>query len=194
MLLQRPWLVAPSSSFASERPAQQGVPRRGEHGRRRAHTVAAERSAAPGDLVTVRLTSENEAVAASVASEEPLMFQLGSDGIMGNELFQVIDKATRGLKVGDKSDVELKSPDWNPELLFEVALSHPEVERLEGRYKNQGGLKQGAVVELANGATAVVLEKSEESVIFDANSPFASQPASLQLELLGIEDGEEAAV
>lgn len=51
--------------------------------------MAAERSAAPGDLVTVRLTSDNEAVAASVASEEPLMFQLGSEGIMGNELFQV---------------------------------------------------------------------------------------------------------
>lgn len=51
--------------------------------------MAAERSAAAGDLVTVRLTSDNETVAASVASEEPLMFQLGSEGIMGNELFQV---------------------------------------------------------------------------------------------------------
>ena len=83
--------------------------------------------------------------------------------------------------------MELKSPDWNPELLFEVALNHPEVERLEGRYKSQGGVQVGAVVELANGATALILAKSDQTVTLDANGAFASQPAELRIELLHIE-------
>ena len=36
--------------------------------------------------------------------------------------------------------------------LAQVPRDHEEVIRLEGRYKNQGGLKEGMVVELANGA------------------------------------------
>ena len=101
--------------------------------------------------------------------------------------WQVIDKATRGLSVGERSAGELKSPDWDPELLFDVPLNHPEVERLEGRYKTQGGLQVGAVVELANGSSAVVLAKSSEGVTLDANSAFASQPAKLDIELMNIE-------
>lgn len=102
-------------------------------------------------------------------------------------MLQVVDQATRGLSVGQQSAVELASPAWNPELLFDVPLDHPEVERLEGRYKSQGGLKVGAVVELANGASAVVLEKTGEKVTLDANSAFASQPATLSIELLHID-------
>ena len=68
--------------------------------------------------------------------------------------------------------------------MFDVPLEHPEVQRLEGRSKSQGGLQVGAVVELTNGASAVVLAKTTDFVTFDANSAFASQPANLDIELL----------
>jgi hypothetical protein len=41
----------------------------------------------------------------------------------------------RGLGVGEVVEVEMSGGDWRPELLFSVPRSHPEVERLEGRYK-----------------------------------------------------------
>jgi hypothetical protein len=37
--------------------------------------------------------------------------------------------------VGEKVEIELSGGDWRPELLFAVPRDHPEVERLEGRYK-----------------------------------------------------------
>ena len=40
-------------------------------------------------MVTVRLTSANEAMQSSLLGDEPLVFELGSEGIVGNELFQV---------------------------------------------------------------------------------------------------------
>lgn len=89
--------------------------------------------------------------------------------------------------VGQVTALELQSPEWNPELLFEVPAGHPEVERLEGRYKAQGGVQIGAVVELANGASAVVVSKTDNAVMLDANSPFASQPTTLNIELLDID-------
>ena len=39
-------------------------------------------------MVTVRLTCA-EGTDQALASEQSLVFQLGSDGVMGNELFQV---------------------------------------------------------------------------------------------------------
>lgn len=45
---------------------------------------------------------------------------------------------------------------------MQVPRNHPEIERLEGRYKNLGGLKEGLVVELANGNMALVAATTPE--------------------------------
>ncbi len=48
---------------------------------------------------------------------------------------QAFDGAVRGLGVGEAIELEMSGGDWQPELLFTVPKDHPEVERLEGRYK-----------------------------------------------------------
>lgn len=49
--------------------------------------------------------------------------------------WQAFDGAVRGLGVGESVEIEISGGDWQSELLFTVPRDHPEVERLEGRYK-----------------------------------------------------------
>jgi FKBP-type peptidyl-prolyl cis-trans isomerase 2 len=58
---------------------------------------------------------------------------------------------------------------------------------LEGRYKNQGGLQEGLVVELANGASAMVVDVSESSVKIDANNMMAGKTRTFEVTLVDIE-------
>ena len=96
----------------------------------------------------------------------------------------------RGLAVGETTSLEAAGGQWDPALLFTVPASHPEVERLAGRYKNVGGLADGLVVELANGARAVVTKLVEgESVTLDANDMLAGRKRIFELTLVGIDDG-----
>lgn len=76
---------------------------------------------------------------------------------------------------------------WDPNLLFNVPINHQEVERLQGRYKNVGGLKEGLVVELSNGGMAVVTQMTDEGVQLDANSMLAGKKLTFELEIVGIE-------
>jgi hypothetical protein len=48
---------------------------------------------------------------------------------------QAFDGALRGLAVGESVELQLQGGDWQKELLFVVPRDHPEIERLEGRYK-----------------------------------------------------------
>lgn len=48
---------------------------------------------------------------------------------------QAFDGAVRGLGVGEAVELEIRGGDWRPELLFTVPRDHPEITRLEGRYK-----------------------------------------------------------
>lgn len=64
---------------------------------------------------------------------------------------------------------------------------HAEITRLEGRYKNQGGLKEGLVVELANGASAVVVDVSDDAVKLDANNMMAGKTRTFEVTLVEIE-------
>lgn len=70
---------------------------------------------------------------------------------------------------------------------LQVPREHEEIARLEGRYKNQGGLKEGMVVELANGASAIVVGVSEEAVRIDANNMMAGKTRTFEVRLLDIE-------
>ena len=68
--------------------------------------------------------------------------------------------------------------------------THPEIERLEGRYRSQGGLKEGMLVELANADTALVVALGEASVRLDANNMMAGKSRVFELELVALERGQ----
>jgi FKBP-type peptidyl-prolyl cis-trans isomerase 2 len=51
-----------------------------------------------------------------------------------------------------------------------------------------GGLAAGLVVELSNGANAVVIEMDDANVKLDANSMLAGKKMLIDLELVGISD------
>jgi FKBP-type peptidyl-prolyl cis-trans isomerase 2 len=72
-------------------------------------------------------------------------------------------------------------------LSLQVPRDHPEVQRLEGRYKNVGGLAEGLVVELANGKPAAVVEVTDELVRLDANAMLAGKTRFFELELVAVE-------
>ena len=71
-------------------------------------------------------------------------------------------------------------------IALQVPRDHEEIARLEGRYKNQGGLKEGMVVELANGASAIVVGLSDEAVRIDANNMMAGKTRTFEVMLLDI--------
>lgn len=145
-----------------------------------------------GDLVTLHFvckTPQGEVLESTREKGEPLTFELGAGEVVGNALFQSFDAAVRGLAVGDKVEIEASGGDWNPDLLFRAPRDHPEVERLEGRYKNQGGLQLNMLVELANGALAMVVELTEQEVHLDANNMAAGKTVMFELEMMNIERG-----
>ena len=93
--------------------------------------------------------------------------------------------------------------EWDSNLMFEVPLDHEEVQRLAGRYQkcvtfcllsahtplghSVGGLTKGLVVELSNGAQAVVLEVGAATVKLDANPMMAGRSLTFELELVAID-------
>ena len=85
--------------------------------------------------------------------------------------------------------VELKplQENWSQDLLFTVPHDHPEVERLEGKFQGSGGLQEGMIVELANGAQAQVVKLSNEAVMLDANDATAGRRVTFELELMTID-------
>ncbi|KAG2494977.1 hypothetical protein HYH03_006910 [Edaphochlamys debaryana] len=109
--------------------------------------------------------------------------------MMGNRLFQGFDEAVRGMAVGQTTVLEASGGEWRRELMFTVPRDHPEVQRLEGRYKNHGGLAAGLVVELANGGMAVILQATDQEVQLDANNMLAGKTFTIELELVGIDNG-----
>eukprot|EP00198_Chlamydomonas_reinhardtii_P006562 XP_001695898.1 peptidyl-prolyl cis-trans isomerase, FKBP-type [Chlamydomonas reinhardtii] len=169
------------------------------------------RYAAVGDIVSINFVMRDEDGKVLQSSEtdlgEPLAFEVGAGDMMGNRLFQGFDEAVRGMAVGQTTVLEASGGEWKRELLFAVPRDHPEVARLEGRYKNvdktgrppppslprllprhsQGGLAAGLVVELANGAMAVILEVNDAEVKLDANNMLAGKTFTIELELVSID-------
>lgn len=84
-------------------------------------------------------------------------------------------------------ELEPLQENWTQELLFTVPADHPEVQRLQGKFRAAGGLQEGMVVELANGAQAHVLKLSEGNVVLDANSATAGRRVAFELELMSID-------
>lgn len=72
----------------------------------------------------------------------------------------------------------------------QVPRDHEEMQRLDGRYKNQGGLQDGLVVELSNGASAVVVAVTDDAVKIDANNMMAGKRRIFEVTLLSIEPAQ----
>lgn len=66
--------------------------------------------------------------------------ELGVGDIVGNPLLQALDSAVRGLGVGDAVKLKVSGGPFVKELLFKVPADHPEVARLNGRYKSCAAL------------------------------------------------------
>ncbi|KAL4452593.1 hypothetical protein ABPG75_008255 [Micractinium tetrahymenae] len=146
--------------------------------------------AVEGDIVTLNwkcFSEEGELLESSDQNEEPTTFEVGAGDIVGNRLFEAFDEAVRGLAVGDFTRIQAEGGEWKQELMFKVPRGHPEIERLEGRYKNQGGLREGLLVELSNGGMALVVKADDEAVILDANNMLAGKKLWFELELAAID-------
>jgi FKBP-type peptidyl-prolyl cis-trans isomerase 2 len=156
-----------------------------------ASTDPPARKAEVGDTVSIHwacLDDQGNTIETSRTSGEPTTFEVGAGDIVGNELFEAFDEAVRGLSVGETIGIKADGPAWTEELMFNVPLDHPEIERMNGRYKNQGGCHEGLLAELSNGGMAVVVKVDEEAgmVVLDANSMMAGKSLIFELELLEI--------
>ena len=144
-----------------------------------------------GDLVMIQFVCRDQdgtVLESSYELNEPLSFEVGAGDMMGNKLFQGFDEAVRGMAVGQKTILEAVGGEWNQELLFYVPHDHPEVERLQGRYKNQGGLREGLIVELSNNNMALVVAVDEKGVKIDANNMMAGKKLFFELEVIAIKE------
>ena len=103
--------------------------------------------------------------------------------------------------------VKTDGGEWNADLLFKIPVSHPEIERLQGRYQksvrhlcretvcernlscvflSQGGLEKGKVVELMNKQLALVVDVNATHVTLDANNMMAGKRLVFEVSLDGI--------
>ena len=157
-------------------------------------TASDEPGAAEGDVVTLSYDTvvdgaDGGPTTALAPPDEPLTFEVGASGVMGNPLFQAFDRAVRGLRVGDSAVVKALGGEYDKELLFAVPRDHEEVLRLEAEAAASGGLKEGAVVQLANGQAAVLRRVADDGVLIDCNHPLAGAPLSFTLRVLALERG-----
>eukprot|EP00803_Ostreobium_quekettii_P004120 evm.model.scf_281.5 EVM.evm.TU.scf_281.5 scf_281:56694-60434(+) len=142
-----------------------------------------------GDTVSLHYTCrgpDGEVLDSSRERGEPVTFEVGAGDVIGNRLFQGFDGAVRGVGKGEMVVLEAQGGEWKKDLLFTVPREHQEILRLEGRYKNHGGLKEGMVVELANGGMAMVVEMTEGEIKLDANNMMAGRNLTFELEVVDI--------
>lgn len=143
-----------------------------------------------GDIVTIHwscLDDKGAVLETSKTAGEPTTFEVGAGDIVGNQLFEAFDEAVRGLSVGESIGIKADGGEWKEELVFKVPREHPEIQRMEGRYKNQGGVQEGLIAELSNGGLALVMECSDAEVTLDANGMMAGKTLLFEVELLHIE-------
>lgn len=158
-------------------------------------TLVNERKPMAGDLVSVVFsaqTEDGELLQSMEDMEEPITFEVGAADVMGNPLFLAFDKAVQGMVIGEEALVSASGGEYDPNLLFKVPMSHPEVRRLQEELDQpgKGGLHPGATVALSNGNAAVIrdVDKDAETVILDANHPFAGSDLQFAVKLMTIED------
>ncbi len=117
------------------------------------------------------------------------------------------------------SRAALSTPgEYNKELLFAVPRTHEEIARLEAEAAAAGGLREGAIVQLANGQAAVIRKVDDDTVrgvcaaqrlgpapsdvahcalclqvLLDCNHPLAGAPLTFTLTVTALERAHAAA-
>ncbi|CAG9460974.1 unnamed protein product [Pedinophyceae sp. YPF-701] len=143
----------------------------------------------PGDLVAVHydvLDDDGSVIESSREKDQPVEFESGVGNVVGNPIFQGFDDAVQGLGIGERTSLEAEGPEWTKDLMFVVPREHPEIQRLEGRYKSTGGPQEGKIVELSNGGIALIAKIDEKQVVLDANHMLAGKKIKFELEVLDI--------
>ncbi len=132
--------------------------------------------AADGDSVTVhyRGTLDNGEEFDSSRQRGPISFVVGA-----GQMISGFDEAVRGLAVGETITVRLEPGQAYGERSDELILDIPSAQAPEG-------LVPGDAIQFSSGATAVVLEVTDESVRVDANHPLAGQTLTFEIELMSI--------
>lgn len=132
--------------------------------------------AVEGDSVTVhyRGTLDNGEEFDSSRARGPITFVVG-----GGQMISGFDEAVNGLAVGATVTVRLEPAraygERLDELIFDIASEQaPE------------GLVPGDEIQFSSGATAIVLEVTDEGVTVDANHSLAGQTLTFEIELISI--------
>ncbi|MQF85868.1 MAG: peptidylprolyl isomerase [SAR202 cluster bacterium] len=130
-----------------------------------------------GDIVSVHYhgtLDDGQIFDSSRPRGEPLTFTVGSGQVIPG-----FNNAVLGLEVGGIVKVRMEAADAygekNEQLVFEVPT--------EGAPE---GLKEGDRVQLTNGAPAVVVSISKESITLDANHELAGKALTFEIELMSI--------
>lgn len=131
-----------------------------------------------GDSVTVhyRGTLDSGEEFDSSRDRGPISFFVGA-----GEMIAGFDAAVHGLAAGETVTVRLEPAQAYGEYLDELILDIPSAQAPEG-------LVPGDVIQFSSGgATAVVLEVTDESVKVDANHPLAGEVLTFEIEILSIQ-------
>jgi peptidylprolyl isomerase len=130
-----------------------------------------------GDSVTVhyRGTLDSGEEFDSSRLRGPITFFVGA-----GEMIAGFDAAVHGLAAGETITVHLEPAQAYGEYLDELILDIPSAQAPEG-------LVPGDVIQFSGGATAAVLEVTDESVKVDANHPLAGEALTFEIEILSIQ-------
>eukprot|EP00270_Netrium_digitus_P000796 TRINITY_DN1089_c0_g3_i2.p1 TRINITY_DN1089_c0_g3~~TRINITY_DN1089_c0_g3_i2.p1 ORF type:complete len:172 (-),score=46.86 TRINITY_DN1089_c0_g3_i2:246-701(-) len=117
-----------------------------------------------------------------------LTFEVGVGNALGNPLFKGLDEAIRGLEVGETVTVQSVPQGRDEQLVFEVPCAHEEIQRIWTKSIEDGGSEpqEGSWVMLANGNPARICQIKEETIVIDANNPFADSQLEFVVTLRAI--------
>ena len=73
---------------------------------------------------------------------------MGGAAAVGNPLFLAFDSAVMGMVVGDQALVNASGGEYDPNLLFKVPMSHPEIQRLQEELEEALQILERGVAEL----------------------------------------------
>ena len=130
-----------------------------------------------GDTVSVHYQGSLDSGEVFDSSRErsPLTFIVGSGQVISG-----FDDAVRGLSVGQSVTVRLEPEQAYGERNEDLVLEVPAGQAPEG-------LSAGDRIQLSSGASAVVLEVTDEVVRLDTNHRLAGQALTFEIELVSVE-------
>ena len=144
------------------------------------------KTAGSGDTVKVHYTGKLEdgtVFDTSVARDEPMQFTLGQ-----GKLIPGFEKTVDGMKVGDKSTVDIPAEEAYGEVRPEMVLKVPRDKFPEDAAPEFG---QGMQLRQPDGGMfeVVVTKVEDDGVTLDANHPLAGKALAFEIELMEILEG-----